>query len=325
MIANSPTLKNLAVLKLSDNHITSDGLVALARSPLLSQLTELHLDGNQVWQKSIGTFDSKFGYAPSPIIYKSLVIVAADNQGGGYLAALDQKTGTIAWRTARGNASTYSSPTIARVGGREQLLIGGGDRLASYDPGTGEQLWSTPCLSESTCGTVVTDQDRIYASGGYPDKETVCLDSDGNQLWSNQIKLYEPSPIIVNGNLFAVTDNGIAYLWQGSDGTEIWRSRLGGEFSSSPVLVGGLVYVGDLSGNCFVLKASNEGLETIATNQLGSDMYASPAVSNGQMFLRIGTGDRSARSEQLVCIAAPTEQQADSTDTSADLDPEASN
>lgn len=99
--------------------------------------TALNLQGEILWQREVGAFDSKFGYAPSPILYRSAVIVAADNRGGGYLAALDGKSGEIVWRVGRPVISTYSSPVVAQVGGRDQLLISGCDRVAGYDPGTG--------------------------------------------------------------------------------------------------------------------------------------------------------------------------------------------
>ena len=122
----------------------------------------LDLDGKQVWQRDVGAFSSKFGYAPSPVLYQSFVIIAADNWGGGYLAAIDSKTGEIAWRVARGETSTYSSPLVANIGGRDQLVISGCGVVASYDPATGDQLWKTSCISEATCGTAVTDGTYIF-------------------------------------------------------------------------------------------------------------------------------------------------------------------
>lgn len=267
-------------------------------------VSALDREGKALWQKSIGAFDSKFGYAPSPVLYKSLVIAAADNQGGGYIAALDRSTGKIAWRVARGDASSYSSPMVANLGGRDQMLISGGDRVVSYDPASGKQLWATECITSATCGTVVVHGDRLFASGGHPDKETVCLSHEGKIFWSNSTKVYEPSMIAHEGHLFAISDDGIANCWSTKDGDQAWRERLGGNFSSSPVIAGGNIYVGNLSGECHVFKATGDAFQRIATNRLGTDMYASPAFSRGEIFLRVGTGDGGNRQEQLVCIAA---------------------
>jgi outer membrane protein assembly factor BamB len=234
-----------------------------------------------------------------------LAIFAADNPGGGYLAALDTETGRIAWRVARGNDSSYSSPRVANVGGRDQLLISGCGAVTSFDPATGDRLWSTPCIAESTCGTIVTTSDRIFASGGYPQQETICLSADGEKLWSNDTKVYEPSMLVVGQRLVAVKDDGIAFCWSTESGDVIWKKRLGGNFSGSPILVGDHVYVANLRGETFVFRAGDQ-YEPIAKNRLGDDCYASPAVSNGELFLRIGLGSGGARKEQVVCIG-PTD------------------
>ncbi len=265
--------------------------------------TALDLDGKIVWQQEVGPFSSKFGYAPSPVVYKSLVLIAADNWGGGYLAALDGTSGQIAWRVQRPAVSSYSSPTVAKVGGRDQLLISGCDMLASYDPTTGESLWQTECIAEGTCGTVVTDGNRIYASGGYPQRETVCLAANGKRLWSNRTKIYEPSMLALDGYLYAVTDDGKAYCWNGATGEECWYERLSGSFSASPILCDGMIYVPNLSGNTFVFQTRPDGYYEVAVNHLGDDCYASPAVATGKLYLRIGVGSGEERREQLVCLA----------------------
>ncbi|MEL6109930.1 MAG: PQQ-binding-like beta-propeller repeat protein [Planctomycetota bacterium] len=273
--------------------------------------TALDLAGNQVWQTEIGAFGSKFGYAPSPALYESFVIVAADNFGGGYLAALDLQTGDVAWRVARGDASSYSSPRVATVAGMDQVFISGGGRLASYDPASGKLLWETECIWESTCGTAVTTNERVFASGGYPDKETVCLDGQGNRVWANKTKVYEPSLIVDQSLVFGITDSGIAFCWDAEDGTKRWSKRLGGNFSSSPVIAGGNVYVADLKGSCHVFAISGDGYQSVAENPLGDDCYASPAIHNNSLYFRVGVGRGDDRREQLIRVgrSAPESQQ----------------
>ncbi|MCA9016348.1 MAG: PQQ-binding-like beta-propeller repeat protein [Planctomycetaceae bacterium] len=266
--------------------------------------TALDLEGKQLWQQELGAFNSKFGYAPSPLLYKSYVIIAADNRGGGYIAALDRKTGKIAWRISRPAISTYSSPVVAHVGGRDQLLISGCDQVTSFDPATGKEIWSTPCLAEATCGTIVTTDDKIFASGGYPKRETVGLSADGKLLWSDKTKIYEPSMLVDGEQLYGITDDGIAYCWSTETGDVLWKHRLRGSFSASPILCNGLIYVPNLSGETFVFKANKAGFEEVAVNRLGSDCYASPAAADGQLFLRVGTQSGGKRQEELVCIGA---------------------
>ncbi len=264
-------------------------------------VTAIDLTGERVWQVEIGRFVSRFGYAPSPVLYQSLILVAADNSGGGYLVGIDRESGKIAWRVSRGNSDSYSSPAIATINGRDELILTGGDQMIAYDPGTGDKRWQTPCISKATCGTAVVAGDRIFASGGYPEKETVCI-SNGQRIWSNRTKVYEPSLITDGTSVFAVTDDGIAYCCNARDGKERWKQRLGGKFSSSPVMCSGNLFVADLSGNCYVFAASQESYDQVAKNSLRDDCYASPAVSRGQLFFRVGIGSAQSRKEQLICI-----------------------
>lgn len=272
--------------------LNSDSIVASA----------VDLMGSLVWQKELGKFVSMFGYAPSPVLYKSLVIFAADNPGGGWLAAVDSATGEIAWRVARGNVASHSSPTVANVGDRDQLLISGCDAVTSYDPASGDELWRTSCIAEATCGTIVATSDLIFASGGYPEKETICLSADGKQVWSNKTQIYEPSLVVIRDQVIAVSDDGIAYCWAAKTGETIWRKRLRGSFSASPLVCNNRVYVPNLSGDTFVFAITNGRYELIARNRIGDDCYASPAAANGCLFLRIGVGSGSDRREQLVCL-----------------------
>lgn len=260
--------------------------------------TALTLSGEIEWQEVLGAFDSKFGYAPSPIIYKSAVIFAADNSGGGHLSALDRTTGKTVWRKARPRVSTYSSPVIANVGGRDQLLISGDKKVVSFDPLTGNQIWSCDGTAEATCGTVVWDGDRIYASGGYPDNQTICIDAKGKKLWSASQKAYEPSMLAHDGALYCVTDGGIAYCWNGKSGKELWKTRLSGSFSASPVIADGLIYATNDGGVTFVFEASKSDYQEVATNRLGNDAFASPAICGGRIYLRVGESGGGA----LYCI-----------------------
>jgi len=272
-------------------------------------ITAVALDagtGEIVWDQKLGAFNSKFGYAPSPIPYHSFIIFSADNQGGGYLTAVDRKTGKIAWRIGRPAKSSYSSARIAHVGGRDQLLISGCDSVSSYNPRTGEEYWQTAATSEATCGTIVTTKDQIFASGGYPGSQTLALDGQGTVLWTNQTKTYEPSMVVVNEKLLTVTDKGIAYCWNIKDGSEQWKHRLEGGFSSSPLACENRIYISNANGQTFVFLADSDQYEQVAVNHLGSDCYASPAVYKGELFLRIGVGQGNERKEQLVCISKKT-------------------
>ncbi len=268
----------------------------------------LDLSGNQIWKQVICTFNSKFGYAPSPSLYKSTVIFAADNRGGGCIAALDRKSGKIAWRKSRPAVATYSSPIVAMVAGRDQLLMSGCNAVTSCDPNTGNEIWSCRGVAEATCGTVVWDDRHVFASGGYPESETICVSADGSsrKIWSNSTRVYEPSMVVYEGHLYAVTDKGIAHCFDTATGDQKWKTRLGGTFRATPVICNGLIYVSNDRGKTYVFRASPNAFVLVSENQLGSDAYASPAISEGQIFLRVGTDAPNGRQEMLYCIGELT-------------------
>ncbi|MDG2127373.1 MAG: PQQ-binding-like beta-propeller repeat protein [Fuerstiella sp.] len=271
------------------------------------QATSLTLDGDIRWQTEVGYFVPKFGYAASPCLFESLVIYSGDNRGGGFLAAVHRDTGDLVWRKARNDVDTYSSAIVADIGGQSQLLISGDDRVAAYDPLTGEDLWSCPGTASATCGTVVWKDNLVFASGGYPARQTICIDGkSGNKVWEDGVKCYEQSMLIVGDHLYAVTDDGIAMCWEAATGARQWRQRLSGPVSASPVLVGNLIYATNEAGTTWVFEANPEAYRQVAQNRLGSEAFASFAVCNEQLFARVAAGNGPPRQEFLYCIGETT-------------------
>jgi len=271
-----------------------------------AQLTVFDLAGKQLWQKVVSPFRPRryeYGYAPSPLIYRGTVIVAAEYDGDSSLAAFDRESGKEVWRTPRPGNISYSTPVVAHLAGRDQLLISGADQVCSYEPNGGKLLWSTPGTTAATCGTIVWDGDIIFASGGYPKAETLAIKADGSGevLWKNNKKCYEQSMIATGGHLYALTDDGILYCFGGSDGEEKWNKRLKGPVSASPVLAGGHIYWANEMGTHYVFKPNPEKLELVSQSQLLDDSFASPAVSGNQLFLRVAKGG-AKRQEFLYCL-----------------------
>ncbi|MFM2096871.1 MAG: hypothetical protein RIS70_3995 [Planctomycetota bacterium] len=272
------------------------------------ETTALDLDGKQVWKEKVAPFNPKryeYGYAPSPLLHKNLVIVSAEYDGTSGLTALDRATGKRVWQTKRRDNISFSSPVIAQVAGREQLLLSGGDKLTSYDPNSGAELWSTPGPATATCGTAVWEGDVIMASGGYPQSETIAVrGSDGSLLWKNNQKCYEQSMLAHQGHLYALTDAGILFCWRIADGKEMWKQRLKGPISSSPILAGGHIYWANERGTWYVFRPNPERFELIAENQLGTESFPSPAVSGGRLYIRSAATTDGKRQEYLVCIGS---------------------
>ncbi len=262
----------------------------------------LDLKGEELWRKEVGGFTSKFGYSASPTLYKSFVILAADHQTGGFLAALNRKTGDIVWRKKRPTESSYASPRVITVAGKDELVICGCDLVAGYDPLTGESLWTTKGTTSAAVGTMVASGDLLFASGGYPGHDTVALHADGKVAWRNNEKSYVPSLLAYEGHLYMINDDGVAYCYEAQTGKENWKKRIGGNFRTSPVLNAGHIFTTDMRGKTTVIKADPKAFVVVAENQLGTESFASPGISRGQLFMRVADDSKGRRQDWIYCI-----------------------
>ncbi|MGK0190753.1 MAG: outer membrane protein assembly factor BamB, partial [Verrucomicrobiales bacterium] len=222
--------------------------------------TALNLeDGKQLWQKKISDYVVHQGYGSSPAIYKSLVIVSADNKSGGALCAFDRTDGKQVWRVERPKLPNYPSPIILNVGGKDQLFLTGCELVSSFDPMTGAKLWEMEGATTECVTSTVTDGTHIYTSGGYPKNHVAAVAADGSKkmVWENISRVYVPSMLVKDGYLYAVMDGGVAVCWKSDTGERMWKERLGGTFSASPVLVGDHFYAANETGEIFVFKADH--------------------------------------------------------------------
>jgi len=279
-------------------------------APFVSQdaiwLSALDFKGKIVWQKRLGNFQSMHGFAASPLLYHSLVIVAADNLKDSFLVAVHRRTGQIVWKTARPSykLGTYASPTVGRVAGRDQLLLHGPMKVFSYEPFTGKLLWTCDGPSESASSTMSFGQDLVYSSVGFPKRNLLCIRADGSGdvtktriTWSKRNKMaYVPSLLLADGLLYMVEDGGNATCFEAGTGKEVWTAKLEGKFSSSPVLAGGLIYVVNEDGLCFVFKAGRK-FDLAGKNGLGDGGFATPVVCDSRIYLRT--------LHHLYCIQTP--------------------
>jgi len=230
-------------------------------------------------------------------------LIVVSEYGEGYLAAFDKSDGSEQWRVPRKNKTSYSSPVVAHVAGKDQLLLSGADKIVSYDPDNGKILWETAGSSLATCGTMVWSDDLVFASGGFPNKETLAVKADGSGeiVWKNGDKSYEQSMLYHDGFVYTLNDNGIALCWNAETGEEKWKVRLGGPVSSSPILAGGLIYATNERGITFVFKPNPETFEKVGEFQLGDEGFATPVFVGHEVFVR--TAEQSVeRQEYLYCV-----------------------
>ena len=258
--------------------------------------------GQRLWQKRPGPFASMHGYCSSPVLWGDKVILNGDHDGPGYLVALDRETGDIIWKTPRpNNTRSYCAPIIKHIDGRNQMVLSGSKCVASYDPDSGREHWIIDGPTEQFVASLVYNGELLFLTCGFPDRYMLGIRPDGHgnvtrthELWRrDQDCSYVPSPIAFGSYFLVVSDTGVASCVKAEDGSLVWRQRLKGRHSASLVSAGGLVYLLSDRGTMTVVRPGRE-FEVVATNEIGQGANASPAVSDGRMYLR---GDK-----ELFCI-----------------------
>jgi hypothetical protein len=263
-----------------------------------------NFDGKQQWLVRPGPFSSMHGFCSSPILHQDKVIVNGDHDGDSYLVALDRATGRTLWKVPRENKTrSYCVPLLRELAGRTQMILSGDKCVASYDPNNGARHWVIDGPTEQFVASVVYNERAklLFVTGGYPDHHILAVKPDGagnitksdKIVWrTNRGVAYVPSPISEGDYFLVVSDSGVAHCFEASTGKLMWQERLG-EHHASLVSANGLVYFLNDNGVMNVVKPRPEFVR-VAQNEIGEQTFASPALSQEQIFLR---GDR-----HLFCI-----------------------
>jgi len=262
------------------------------------------LDGNQKWLAERGDFISAHGFCTCPVIYGDLLIVNGDHDGNSYVAALDKQTGEQRWRLERKHGvRSYVTPIIREIDGRTQMVFSGSQRIISLDPGDGSLHWSIEGPTEQFVASMVYDGRLFYMTCGFPDYFVMGVRPDGSGdvtsssvAWkSTSARCYVPSPVVLGGYLVVADDRGTANCFDAATGERHWQGRFGKGFSASLVHSGGLVYLIAQDGETTVLRPGVEP-DVVARSSVGEYVSASPAISDGRLFIR---GE-----ESLFCLSS---------------------
>lgn len=252
------------------------------------------MQGNRQWMTRPGEYASVWGYCASPIIHEDKLIINGDHDGDAYIVALDRATGKIAWKVARTERiRSHCVPLIRQVSGRTQMMVTGSHSIVSYNPDTGAKHWFTKGPQGRAVASPVFSAGLLFVSTAYPNREMLAIRPTGygdvtktHVAWRNrQSAPYVPSPVSVGDFFMVISDDGIASCFEATTGKRLWRERIGKGHSAAPVTAAGLVYFLSDEGVTRVIRAGRT-YDLIAENRLGEDCYASPAISNGQLFLR---------------------------------------
>ncbi len=250
--------------------------------------------GNLLWEKNPGEFHSVHGFCSPPTLYKDLVIVNGDQDAKAFIVALDKSTGNEVWRVDRPNRTrSYCPPVVIDTPQKKQLVLTGSKCVASYDPDTGKQNWIIDGPTEQFVSSMVYHQGVLLLTAGFPGHWVMAINPNGSGnvskthvLWDRQKEGgYVPSPVAHAGKLFLVDDNGVASCWDIKTGKQHWKERLSGKgHHASAVAADGRIYLTADDGVTFVLNATDQ-FEVLSKNPLGDRVFASPAFSNGEIFI----------------------------------------
>lgn len=285
-----------------------------------------NVNGKPLWKVDLGRVDMgaydlptyEWGPASSPIIWNDLVLLQCDTQADSFVIALDAATGKTVWKTERDELPSWGTPTVATTPSGPELVTNASNFIRGYDPRTGRELWRLGGSSKITAPTPIFDTGLfVVASGRAPERPLFAVRAgargdlrpgNGNAsgdavVWSKTGRgSYMPTPLVYDGILYVLGNNGVFDAYDLQTGQEIYRQRLphlGSGFSASPVAADGRIYLSNEDGEILVIAAGRE-FRHIATNAMGELLMATPALSDGVMYVRsskslFAIGNRNAR------------------------------
>jgi outer membrane protein assembly factor BamB len=268
-------------------HFGAEGTAALSTS------------GEILWTTHL-RYESQHGNGGSPTLYRDLLIVNCDGNGGdAYVVALDTATGKARWKTARRRPAdqAYSTPLVITVGNQDQLISVGAYRAAAYDPLTGQEIWRVGFGDGfSNVPRPVFGQGLVFIATGFQTPSLIAVRPDGkgdvtrtHVAWTiTRGAPYTPSPLVIGNDFYYVSDTGVLSLADATSGQILWQQRLGGNYSASPVFVDGRIYFQSEEGITTVIAPGRE-FQRLAVNRVEGATLASMAVSSGSFFIRSHT------------------------------------
>lgn len=271
-------------------------------------------NGNELWKRDLGEIKHIWGWAASPVIHGDVVYLNAGPGDRQFMCALDKKTGATLWQTdepggafdkspvTKGWLGSWNTPRLVSVNGQEQLLAFMATKVNAYDPKTGKVLWFVEgtgplAYSDIYISPPAADGSRVVAALAGYGGAAIGIKLDGkavgdatatHRLWRNAAK--HPQRIgagVILGDKFIVPNEPNIGCYDLNTGQEVWTKNLPGErFWGGILRVGDRLYVTSQKGTTHVFAADAGAYKPMASNELGEPSNSSPAVSDGQLFLR---------------------------------------
>ena len=264
------------------------------------------MSGKKLWQTNLGKSSSskRWGSAASPILHDGKLIVNASDEGRA-LVALDTESGSILWKAEGDNLdSAYGTPAIVKRADTLDLVLAVPQELWGLNPDTGKLRWfANHSLPGNVSPSIINGGDKLFVFGGYPTTGSAAFKIGGtgdltesNKLWHTNTSSYVPTPVLHDGHLYVINDQGFATCLNAETGEDVYRERAiqdgprgrGKPFYASPVLIGDRLYCVSRKSGTFVLAAKPK-FEELARNVIDTDdsqFNATPAVTGNTLLLR---------------------------------------
>jgi outer membrane protein assembly factor BamB len=260
--------------------------------------------GTQLWRKDLGVLSVgladdpsyEWGPASSPIIHGNVVVVQNDRYKDSYLIAFDLRTGKELWRSGRSERPSWTTPLVHSHAGAETVVVNSPLFIRGHDFRTGRERWRVEDPDgQVKVSTPVAAGELAIVTGGYPAGGRpirAIRVADGSVAWQQERgSPYTSTPLVYDGLLYIVTDNGILSAYQIADGTRVYQQRLSpgaGGFSASPIAAAGRIYLTSEDGQIFVVRAGRT-FELLASNDMNEVCMATPALSGDLLLVRSKT------------------------------------
>ena len=279
---------------LSAPSVATDGKLVFAIFAT-GDIIATNFDGTRAWALNLGVPDNHYGHSSSLIAYRDKVIIQFDTNKGGRLLALNAKTGATLWDTPRKSKISWSSPILAEIDGKLQVITTSSPTVAGYDFETGAQIWAVDCLSGEVGPSAAYADGLVYAANEYAKLVAIKPGQNPTIAWESDEYLPEAaSPAVSEGLLFIATSYGMFACYDAKTGTKQWEKEYGQGFYGSPMVADGKVFVMDRGGAMHIFKVSRT-LTSLGDPVLGEKSVVTPAFADGTIYLR---GEKS-----LYCIS----------------------
>ncbi len=257
----------------------------------------LDLQGNLIWKNRSIHYQPVHGNGGTPILTENALVFSCDGYDQPFVIALDRSKGNVIWKTDRNSESfkkfSFSTPLLITINGKQEIISPGSGGVCAYDPATGREIWRVRYEGYSVIPRPVFGHGLVFVSSGFESPSLLAIRPDGrgdvttsHVAWTlRKGAPLTPSPLLVDDELYLVSDSGIASCVDARTAKVHWQERIGGNYSASPLYADGKIYCQSEEGTGVVLKAGKR-FQVLARNSIGERTLASYAVSDGAFFIR---------------------------------------